>query len=46
MLFIVGLKRDLVDDEKAKNIENKAAKVAKHLNGEFWSVSCKFSGII
>ena len=39
LLFLVGLKRDLVNDETAKSIEKEAIAVAKSLNAEYWSVS-------
>lgn len=39
ILFLVGLKRDLVTDGEASKIENEAVKVAENLNAEYWSVS-------
>ena len=38
-MFLVGLKRDLVNDETAKSVESEAIKVARNLNAEYWSVS-------
>lgn len=39
LLFLVGLKRDIVSDETARSVESQAVEVAKNMNAEYWSVS-------
>ena len=41
LLFLVGLKRDLVNDATAKQIDQEAISVAKTINAEFWACSGK-----
>ena len=43
LLFLVGLKRDLVNDATARQIDQEAISVAKTINAEFWACSGKFS---
>lgn len=38
-LFLVGLKRDLVNDEVARQVDAEAVKISKNMRAEFWSIS-------
>ena len=46
LVFLVGLKKDLMIASTYAQVEEEALKIAKEMNAEFWATSSKTGGFI